>query len=79
MQYTYGILASHKKEQNWAIFSDVDESEYGTQSEVRKRKTSYINVHMWKLKKNGKGESICRNREEDIEKRLVDLGMEKVG
>ena len=51
MQYTYGILASHKKEQNWAIFSDVDESEYGTQSEVRKRKTSYINVHMWKLKK----------------------------
>ena len=57
----------------------MDESEYGTQSEVRKRKTSYINVRMWKLKKNHMDESICRNREVDIEKRLVDLGMEKVG
>ena len=57
----------------------MDEPESVIQSEVRRRKTSYINMHMWNLKKSDMDESFCRNREADIEKRLMGLGVERVG
>ena len=57
----------------------MDEPESVIQSEVRRRKTSYINMHMWNIKKSDMDESFCRNREADIEKRLMGLGLERVG
>ena len=40
-----GTLLSCKKEQNWAICSDVDNLESVLQSEVREKQTSFINAY----------------------------------
>ena len=45
-----GILLSHKKERNWVICSDVDESRDCHKSE-REKQISYINAHIWNLEK----------------------------
>ena len=48
-----GILLSHKREQNWVIFRDVDGLESVIQSEVsqKEKKILYINSYMWNLEK----------------------------
>ena len=44
-----GILLSHKKEQNWVVYSDVDGPRH-CQSE-KQRKILYINAYIWNLGK----------------------------
>ena len=52
-----GLLLSHKKERNCVICRDVDGSrDHFIQSEVRKRKISFINAYV----KNGTDEPICK-------------------
>ena len=49
-----GILLSHKKEQNWVVCREVDESRdchtKWSKSE-REKQISYINAYMWNLEK----------------------------
>ena len=58
------ILLRHKKEQNWVICSDVDETRacYTDWSESeRKKQITYINTHICiESRKNGTDEPICR-------------------
>ena len=75
-----GILFSPPKEWNWVIFSDVDETSAGMQSEVsQKEKSKYrILTHIWNLEEwdwwtyfQG------RNRNKDVENGLVDSEQEE--
>ena len=57
-----GILLSHKKERNWVICRDVDESRdcHTEQSKSeREKQISYINTYMWNLE-NGTDDPVCR-------------------
>ena len=74
--HTYnGILLSHKKEQNWVMCSDVDESRaYHTEwskLEIEKQ-IQYINVYIWNLEKWYQWAYLHgRNRDPDVENGLV--------
>ena len=61
-----GVLLSHKREQNWVIFRDVDELESVIQSEVsQKEKNKYcILTHTCRIYKNGTDELICKAKME---------------
>ena len=52
-----GILLSHKKERNWVICSDVDESRGCHKSEREKYR---ILMHIYGIQKNVTDEPICR-------------------
>ena len=77
--YLYnGILFSYKKEQNWVSCSEMNGPRFchteWSKSE-RKKQIAYIDVYIWTLEKwywwaylQG------RNRDADVENRLVDMG-----
>ena len=71
-----GILLSHKKEWNWAICRDVDESrDCHTESSTseREKRISYINAYSWNLEKWYRWTSLQgRNWDTDVENKRTD-------
>ena len=67
MVLTYNVtLLSHKKEQNWVIWSDVDGPRVCHIKWIKSEKEkqiSHINVYVWYLE-NGIDEPICRAERE---------------
>ena len=84
--YIYnGILLSHKKEWNWVIFWDVDESRdchtEWSKSE-REKQISCINAYRWNLEKWYRWTSLQgRNRDTDVENNHMDTkgGKQRLG
>ena len=71
-----GILLSHRKEWNWVICRDVDESRDShtdwSKSE-REKQISYINAYMWNLEKCYRWTGLqCRNWDTDVENKRMD-------
>ena len=69
-----GILLSHKKERNWVIWWDVDESrDCLTEWSKSEREISYINAYMWNLEKWYRWTGLQgRNWDTDVENKCMD-------
>ena len=78
-----GILLSHKKEQKWVIFRDVDEPiecHMEWSKSEREKQILYIKAYMCNLEKWYRWTSLLgRNRETDVEKKRVDTKEGKRG
>ena len=74
-----GILLSHKKKQNWVIYSEVDgprDCHTEWSKSEKEKQISYINTYMWNLEKGYRSYLQSRNRDTDIENKHMDT---KVG
>ena len=79
----HGILLSHKKEWNWPICSDMEEPRVchteWSKSE-REKQILYMSIYTWSLEKQYRWIYFQgRNRDTDVENRLVDTAGEGEG
>ena len=77
MAHVYnGILLSHKKEQNCAIYRDVDgprDCHTEWSKSEREKQISYIIAYMWNLEKWHRWTYLqSRNRDTDVENKRMD-------
>ena len=79
MWYVYTMeYYSAMKRNKTVICRDVDGPRDSIQSEVRKRKISYINIYMWNLEKWHRW-SYLQNRDTDTENKSMDTKGERGG
>ena len=62
-----GTLLSYKKEQNWVLCGDMDESVVGWSKSEREKQISYVKTCMCNLEKWYR----CRNRDTNVENGCV--------
>ena len=78
-----GILLSHKKEQNWAIYRDVDgprDCHTEWSKSEREKQISYINAYMWNLGKWYRWTYLqSRNRDTQVGNKCMDTKGEEGG